>query len=139
MQVTKDLDTLLKRFTPQDVIGAIFAYSGLDTFPSDRKLLHRFIQGEKKGEGAELLEPFVFSEGVDLYPFSRLLESVLMQLQLGGWLSAKNPEYEKFGMTEKIREDIKKKVRERFSPEQLAALEKVGHDFGELVNRSNQT
>ena len=131
MQETIDLDTLLKRPTPQDVIGAIFAYSGRDTFPSDRKRLHKFIQEKKSGEGAELLEPFVFSEGVDLYPFSRLLESVLMQLQLGGWLSAKNPEYERFGMTLKIRKDIKEKVKGRFSSEQRGILEKIGQDFSE--------
>lgn len=137
MQVTKDLDTLLKQPTPQDVIGAIFAYSGLDTFQSDRKQLHRFIREEKKGKGAELLEPFIFSEGVDLYPFSRPLESVLMQLQLGGWLSAKNPEYDRFGMTEEIRDDIRKKVSERFSPEHLDILKKIGQDFREFIGKEH--
>ena len=138
MQETRDLDTLLKQFTPQDVIGAIFAYSDLDTFPSERKQLHKFIQEKKRGEGAEFLESFVFSKGVDLYPFSRLLESVLMQLQLGGWLSAKNPEYERFGTTGKIRKDIKEKVRERFSSEQLAILEKIGQDFRECMKKETQ-
>ena len=135
MSSTIDLSTLLKRPTPQDVIGAIFAYSGLDAFPSDREKLHKFIRLEKAGDGAELLEPFVFSEGVDLYPFSRLLESVLMQLQLGGWLSAKNPEYDRFGLTEDIRKDIKEKARERFSPEQLAVLEKIGKEFRDTVQK----
>lgn len=138
MQETKDLDTLLKRFTPQDVIGAIFAYSNLDTFPSERKQLHKFIQEEKRGEGAELLEPFLFSEGVDLYPFSRPLESVLMQLQLGGWLSAKNPEYDRFGMTEEIRDDIREKVSGRFSREQLTTLEKIGQDFRQFIGKEHQ-
>jgi len=138
MQETRDLDNLLKRFTPQDVVGAIFAYSDLDTFPSERKQLHKFIQEKKRGEGAELLEPFVFSEGVDLYPFSRPLESVLMQLQLGGWLSAKNPEYDRFGMTEQIRDDIRKKVSERFSPEHLDILKKIGQDFREFIKKEHQ-
>ncbi len=138
MQKTADVDTLLKQPTPQDVIGAVFAYSNVDTFPSNRKWLHRFVQEKKKGEGAELLEPFVFSDGVDLYPFSRLLESVLMQLQLGGWLSAKNPEYDRFGMTGKTRKDIKKKVGERFSQEQLVVLEKIGQDFREFMKKEPQ-
>ena len=133
MSSTTDLDTLLKRPTPQDVIGAIFAYSGLETFPSDRKELHRFIREKKRGEGAELLDSFVFSEGVDLYPFSRLFESVLMQLQLGGWLSAKNPEYDRFGLTEDKRKEIKEKVNERFSPKQLSVLEKIGKEFRDFV------
>lgn len=137
MQEIKDLDTLLKRPTPQDVIGAIFAYSELETFPSDRKALHQFIRLEKAGDGVELLEPFVFSEGVDLYPFSRLFESVLMQLQLGGWLSAKNPEYERFGLTKDIRKDIKEKVRGRFSPEQLCVLEKIGGEFRDFVQKQS--
>jgi len=135
MQEAVNLDTLLKRPTPQDVIGAIFAYSGLETFPSERKQLHKFIREEKRGEGAELLEPFVFSEGVDLYPFSRPLESVLMQLQLGGWLSAKNPEYDRFGVTKRIREDIKKKVGKRFSPEQLSVLQKIGQEFRDFIRK----
>ena len=133
MSSTTDLDTLLKRPTPQDVIGAIFAYSELETFPSDRKALHQFMRLEKAGDGVELLEPFVFSEGVDLYPFSRLFESVLMQLQLGGWLSAKNPEYDRFGLTEDKRKDIKETVNERFSPKQLSVLEKIGKEFRDFV------
>jgi hypothetical protein len=131
MSSVTDFDALLKQFTPQDVIGAIFAYSELETFSSDRKRIHKFIQEKKVGEGQELLEQFIFSEGVDLYPFSRLLESVLMQLQLGGWLSAKNPEYERFGLTDEIKEDIKEKVKERFSSQQLAVLRKIGQDFGQ--------
>jgi hypothetical protein len=135
MSSTTDLDALLKRPTPQDVIGAIFAYSELEAFPSDRKKLHGFMRLKKDGEGADLLAPFVFSDGVDLYPFSRLLESVLMQLQLGGWLSAKNPEYNRFGLTSDIREDIKEKVSRRFSPEQLSVLKRLGKEFGDFINR----
>lgn len=131
MKTIPDLDTLISSPTPQDVIGAIFAYSNLETFPSDRKRLHNFIRREKTGDAAELLEPLVFSKGVDLYPFSRLLESVLMQLQLGGWLSAKNPEYDRFGMTEETRNMVIERIREVFSPGQLATLEKVGRDFHE--------
>ena len=117
MQDTIDLDALLKKPTPQDVIGTIFAYSGLTTFRSNRERLHRFIR-EKKIKGAvELLDPFVFSEGVDLFPFSRLFENVLMQLQLGGWLSAKNPEYEKFGMTDA-------QVKEAQKPMELKPVKK---------------
>ena len=135
MKETIDLDTLLKIPTPQDVIGAIFAYSELGAFPSDRKKLHGFMRLKKAGDGAELLEPFVFSEGVDLYPFSRLLESVLMQLQLGGWLSALNPAYDHFGLTRKIRGDIKKKVSERFSSEELSVLERIGKEFRDFVHK----
>jgi len=138
MQQTKDLDKLLNRFTPQDVIGAIFAYSGIDTFSSDRKLLHKFIREQKKGGGAELLESFVFSEGVDLYPFSRLLESVLMGLQLGGWLSAKNPEFNRFELPGENRMDIKAKVDKRFSEEQIATLKKIGQDFRKFIEKEHQ-
>lgn len=138
MQETIDLDNLLKRFTPQDVIGAILAYSELPTFPSDRERLHKFIREQKKGGGAELLDAFVFSEGVDLYPFSRLLESVLMGLQLGGWLSAKNPEFDRFELPEKSRADIEKKVGERFSPDQLDILKKIGRDFQEFIGKEHR-
>jgi len=136
MQETKELDKLLKRFTPQDVIGAILAYSELPTFPSDRERLHKFIREQKKGGGAELLDAFVFSEGVDLYPFCRLLESVLMGLQLGGWLSAKNPEFDRFELPEPNRTDIKEKVGERFSREQLIMLKKIGQDFREFIEKA---
>lgn len=127
------LDALLKQPTPQDVIGAVFAYSELDVFSSDRKQLHSFMRLKRNAEGAKLLEPFIFSEGVDLFPFSRLLESVLLQLQLGGWLSAKNPEFDRFGMTPETRETIKKKALERFSPDDVALLKKLGDDFRKAV------
>ena len=135
MSSTTDLDTLLNQFTPQDVIGAIIAYSGVDAFPSDRQKLHNFVRLEKSGDGAELLKQFVFSKDVDTYPFSMLLESVLMQLQLGRWLSAMNPEYNHFGLTDQIREDIKTKVKERFSPEELIILEKIGKRFKIFVDQ----
>jgi len=138
MPEVKDLDNWLKQFTPQDVIAVILASSNLAIFPSERKQLHEFIRQEKKGKGAELLQPFVFSEGVDLYPFSRLLESVLMQLQLGGWLSAKNPEYDRFGMTDEIRADILEKARERFSQEQLEILKNTGEDFRALIDKDTK-
>ena len=138
MRETVDLDTLLKKPTPQDVIGAILAYSELPTFPSDRERLHKFIRDKKGAEGAELLEPFVFSEGVDLFPFSRLLESVLMGLQLGGWLSAKNPEFDRFELPIENRTDIKKKVGERFSGEQLTILKKIGQDFREFIKKAQK-
>jgi dUTP pyrophosphatase len=132
MQETVDLDILLEHPTPQDVIGAIFAYSELETFPSDRKALHEFIHLEKAGDGAELLEPFVFSEG-DLYPFSRLFESALMQLQLGRWIFTKGPRYDRFILTEANRTDLKERVNKRFSPKQLSVLEKIGKEFRDYV------
>ena len=138
MQETIDLDKLLKRFSPQDVIGAIFAFSDLDTFTSDRRLLHKFIREHKEGKGAELLDAFVFSEGVDLYPFSRRLESVLMGLQLGGWLSAKNPEFNRFDLPEEIRMDIKTKIKNRFSKEQVDTLKEIGQDFREFIGKERQ-
>jgi len=137
MKGSSDLNVLLKLPTPQDIVATILAYSDLDTFPSDRKELHRFMKNEREGEGKQLLSAFVFSQGVDLFPFSRLLESVLMQLQLGGWLSAKNPEYERLGITGKKRSEIKDKAVERFSREELSILQKIGRRFRESFSTPN--
>ena len=136
MEIPLNLDILLKRPTPQDVIATILAYSDLDIFPSNRKKLHSFIKQEKEGEGKQILKEFIFSQGVDLFPFSRLLESVVMQLQLGGCLSAKNPEYVNLGITAEKREEIKQKAQERFSAEELIILQNIGRHFHETFGTS---
>lgn len=133
MTVVVDLDTLLKKFTPQDVIAAIFAYADLPKFSSDREFIHDFIH-KKKTESDDLLEVFVFSRGVDLFPFSRLLESVLMQLQMGGLLSAINPDYEQFGMNDDVRAEVKEKMKARFSKQQLNVLQRLGKEFKTFIS-----
>ena len=103
MRRETDLGVLIKRSTPQDIIAAIFAYSDLKTFTNDQRRIQTFVHENKIGEFAELLKPFVFSEGVDVYPYSRLLESVLTGLRLGGIIFTWSPKEDSYNMEEGIR------------------------------------
>lgn len=122
----------LNQPSPQDVVGAIIAYSGVATFPSDRRRIHDFIRAMKQDpENRPVLVGFVFSEGADLYPFSRTLENTLVHLQLGGILFAKNPEFEMLGMTPEARDKMKESAANRFDDAAQSALERIGQQFAE--------
>lgn len=122
-----DLEVLIKKPTPQDVIAAIFTYSGLKTFTNDRQKIQAFIRENKEGEFTELLKPFVFSEGVDIYPYSRLLESVLAGLVLGGVIFTLSPKNDSFNMEDEMRQKAIAQTEERFSPEDVAILKRLGN------------
>ena len=118
--------------SPQDILGAIIAYSEVETFPSDRRKIHDFIRGMKEDpQNQPVLAGFVFSEGADLYPFSRTLENTLVHLQLGGILFAKNPEFEMLGMTDEGRGKMKKGAEIRFDHDAQTILQRIGRRFAE--------
>lgn len=132
-----NLDALLKKPTPQDIIAAIFAYSGLKRFTNDRRQIQGFIFSMKFNikEASNLLEPFVFSDGVDVYPYSRLLESVLAGLFLGGVIFTWSPKEDGYNMEEGIRKKVIKDTKERFFPEQIPILKKLGEKWREFNRR----
>lgn len=131
---TTNLDALVNEPSVDDVLATIVAYSRLGIFPSDRKRLHDFVRSVKGDpELNELLSTVVFSEGADLFPFSRTLESALVRLQLGGLFFAKNPEYDKYGMTDEARAKTLRRAKSRFTEPQIRALEGAGRLFREKL------
>ena len=122
-----DIAEVLNRPAVDDVIATVFAYSELEIFPSDRQRLHNFFRELKDNAVlGDLLGQVIFSRGADLFPFSRTLESCLVRMQLGGLIYARNPEYDKYGMTNEARKRALQKAKQRFSPEELDKLRAAG-------------
>lgn len=128
----RDLGMLINKPAVDDVVAAIIAYSQLEIFSSNRKEFHGLFRSLKAdSDFNEVLEDVVFSEGADLFPFSRTLENTLVRLQLGGLIYAKNPEYDKYGMTPEARAKTLEKAEKRFSKQQLNSLKKAGRLFSQ--------
>jgi len=132
MRKNNDLEALLKKPTPQDIIAAIFAYSGLKSFTNDRYEIQKFFSENKTGEAVELLESFVFSECVDIYPYSRLLESVLAGLSLGGVIFTWSPKDDSFNMEDEMKEKVIIQAKERFSSGEITILKRLGEKWREF-------
>lgn len=130
-EAATQLDEIINQPSPQDILGAIIAYSGLEIFPSERQHLHAFIRNmkEEMPDAAAILSRFVFSKGADLYPFSRTLENSLVHLQLGGIIYAKNPEFDRLGMTGEAQVKMKENASKRFDNQSRQLLEKIGKAF----------
>lgn len=132
MKKENDLGALLGKPAPQDVIAAVFAHSGLKSFTNDRYKIQRFFRENKTGGAAELLKSFVFSEGVDIYPYSRLLESVLAGLSLGGVIFTWSPKNDSFNMEDEMKEKVITQTEERFSSEEISILKRLGEKWREF-------
>ena len=127
-----DPEMLINKPAIDDVLAVTIAYSNLEIFSSNRKDLHAFFRSLKADpDFNELLEDVVFSEGADLFPFSRTLENTLVRLQLGRLIYSKNPEYDRYGMTPAARAKTLENAKKRFSQQQLKSLEKAGRLFRE--------
>ncbi len=135
MKKENDLGALLGKPAPQDIIAAVFTYSGLKSFTNDRHKIQTFIRENQEGEAAELLKPFVFSEGIDIYPYSRLLESVLAGLSLGGVIFTLSPKDDSFNTEDKMKEKVITQTEERFSSEEISILKRLGEKWQEFNMR----
>lgn len=133
---TSNVETL--RFSPMDVISSIIAYSQVDAFPSDREHLHNFFKTMKQcGEFSPLLENFTFSQ-VDIYPFSRELESLFTLLQLSRLIIIDNPRFSQYRVNLKLRDKILVTITTKFDVEQRELLEKLGKEFKRVMVPGNK-
>lgn len=125
-----NLDTLLRKPTPQDVIAAIFSFSYLKKFTNDHSKIQEFILGVKENEDLSSLKPFIFSDKNSSYPlFSETLYNAVRQLTLGKVIYTLAPEYEGFYMNRQMRIEMIKKIGERFSPDQITTLKELGRQW----------
>src|SRR5690348_14705414 len=97
----------LDRPTADDIVASIFAFMDVELFSNDRYLIQSFFHRLRQDpKFSELLSPFDFTRGRDVYPFSRALEAALGRLQLGHRIYAKNPDYAFYGMHENERVEM---------------------------------
>jgi len=112
---------------PDDVVGAVLGYSGLSQFSSSKKFLHtNFYKFYRQGmtQCPELFDQFVFSSG-ESYPFSRLLERVLIRLQVAGVIVADNPKYRAYRMEKEERRHMIANSERRL-PKYIPVLKRFG-------------
>ena len=118
--------------SPDDVIGAIIAYSELQEFTSEKRKLHKImkslVENYKEKDPSLLLDEFIFSQE-DIYPFSKLLEGVLIRLQIPDIITADNPTYERYRMDDSSRTFMKKNAENLFNAFQLSIIKKMATEF----------
>jgi hypothetical protein len=124
------VDSLLSEQTPDDVVGAIFAFSEEPLFSTDRQMLQAFFFGLAQDERfAPLVGDFEFTDKRDLYPFSRVLEASLGRLQMGKVIYARNPDYDNYGMDEAARTRMKELADEVFSGDEQELLREAAREL----------
>ena len=124
------LRAYLNKATPDDVVGAVFAYSGEEVFTSNKRFLQGFFHELAQSEPYHgMLDDFEFSLGRDPYPFSRELEESLGRLQLGKIIYARNPEYDHYGMTDEGRLNMQAIAERVFDSGELMLLQEAADEF----------
>ncbi len=124
---------------PVDIVGAIFAHSGLDSFPFNTRFLHDFFRKTQKSHRySSLLEKFAFTpRGVDdLY--SRRLDLDLLMLMKEDSLEwvPKGMNFGKLRMSDKARkEKIDAALKGDPSKKTQKLLKELGERFKKEVKR----
>ena len=131
------LEQFLAQPTPDDVVGAVFAFSGVDRIPSDRRKLQGFFYDLSRDERyASMLEDFEFTSGRDLFPFSRVLEASLGRLQMGKIIYARNPDFDTYGMDSQSRDDMVAIAEQVFNDGEQTLLREAAQRFEEETSAS---
>lgn len=122
--------------TVDDVVGAVFAYSGVDWISSDRRLLQSFFYKLASDERlGTLSDDFEFSTDRGLFPFSRVLAGSLARLQMGKIIFARNPDFDSYGMHNEGREAMQTIAERVFDSQQQQLLKEAATAFVEYAQR----
>jgi len=122
--------------TVDDVVGAVFAFSGTEWISSDRRLLQSFffklMSDERLGA---LADEFEFSTDRGLFPFSRVLAGSLARLQMGKIIFARNPDFDSYGMHQEGRQAMQAISERVFSTQQQELLKEAAAAFVEYASQ----
>lgn len=141
------LATLREQPLPDDVIGAIFLYSGRDRVSSDLRKLQTFFYGLScDPDYSGLMKDFEFSRDRYPYPFSHDLEPALGRLQNRGIINAHNQALDWYGIEAEGGRRMSKRIGRRFNAEQQELLKRAGERLwkeseswnGTLLGESNE-
>jgi hypothetical protein len=125
--------------SPMTVVGAVFAHSGLETFPKEMKFLQDFFRKSKENRRySNLLKDFVFSE-VDIYPYSRRLAECMGKLELARsltWTYSGGGRAAKYRMEKGSRDqEIKIALEKNPSKKTQKLLKELGKNFRKASKR----
>jgi hypothetical protein len=127
---------------PADVVVALLAEVRGRTgerFESDPVQLHpNFFEWRDSPESHGLLDAFVFDKR-DYFPFSETLESIFDSLQFAGYLERTNPRGTWYQITPSLVAMYNEETRQKFRPEQLAALSTLAKKFVASIKTDPRT
>jgi hypothetical protein len=130
----------LKQPSPDDVVGAVFAFTDNALFSNDRYMLQSFFHSlREQDDFRDLLANFEFTSGRDIFPFSRTLEAALGRLQMGHRIYASNPDYSSYGMLPDQRAKMKERAEEIFQPQDVDRLRAAAEEFRSFASEWEQS
>jgi len=116
-------------WTAFDVIKGIFALMSKDSLPASTPLLHDALSRLKERDAYKaLLAGFTF-EHRGHFPYCRAFHNDLVSLEMSGHLSTLNPDLTEYVRKPKLQGTFNKYGRPRFSPQEMAVLERLAADF----------
>lgn len=119
---------------PVNVVEYLVAKSGITSFTSDRRVIHEtFLHLQHNHDLEPFLAQFTFSEKVDPFPFSRLLESVLGSLQLGNVIAVKNFQLGFFEVNRDLASEILNEACKIFDHQELIILNRGARKLPEML------
>ena len=114
-------------WTPNDVIGAVFRYTGLREIPSDTRLIQEgFYDLEKSFPD---LFKFLAFRTDGLFPYSKRLARILSELKNARLLRVRNPDYDVIELMPQAVDYIDRSIIPKFSTKDRALLRKSGRAF----------
>ena len=117
-----------------EVLAVIFAFADVAEFPADKRFIQNFIR-EKKPEFEKLL-PFVFSENVDIYPFSRSLDEAMTLLQMGGVIIIIMKQPAIFRISQELRKKYIIKAGETLNSEEITKIRNLAYKFARAAEEA---
>lgn len=135
MMAKNEVVARLRAINPDNVITSVLFFLKGE-FTSDPKKLHTgFRKLREQGKYRELLELFTFVNAFP-FPYSPLLERVLHRIQEAKLLSARNPDFVMYEMTERAKRTIRSGILSKFSKEQQAKLREMASELNQLCEEN---
>lgn len=129
--VTRELDDLLFRVRPDDVIASVLFWLP-ETFKANKEVFHTTVT-QMAEEHPDLFGAFEVTSDYP-YPFSRRLENVLNRLGQSQLLSILNPAFSTYCVDAESKATIEARHLKKFSAEQKQVLRDVADALAERLS-----
>jgi hypothetical protein len=124
-------ETLVRTVTADDLIKALLCEVGAETISKDPERIHEAFYMLRQ-DYPKLLSDFHFDTS-GLSAFSDLLDRVLFRLETSSVLGTVNPRFSVYELRASMKDELKRTVLPKFSPDTRKVLQEVSHKLEELV------
>ena len=129
---TQTEEELRRLITMDDLVAAIVARSALQEFSASPRIVHSAFFELTRKDVVPQLEELNFSQ-TGKFPFSHLLERVLFRLEMCGFLTLRNPDYDVYVVGSEPRQIFLEKIRRVFSHELTSQVDKLSEAFAKKI------